>query len=83
MITDITIPAKLCKCDKCGHEWEQTNGKLPMQCRNEDCRSREWNGKKIQTRSHIHEIKFPARRAGGRPRVTVETIALLDGEDDS
>jgi hypothetical protein len=74
MIEDTTIPAKLCKCEKCGHEWTQTDGKLPQHCRNQDCKSREWNGKKKQLQSHIHEIKLPAPRKGGRPN----TVTLLD-----
>jgi hypothetical protein len=67
MTTDTTIPAKLCKCDVCGHEWTQV-GKLPIHCRNKQCQTREWNGKKPHGRSHIHEIKLPAPRTSGRPK---------------
>jgi tRNA(Ile2) C34 agmatinyltransferase TiaS len=65
VITKITIPALLCKCEKCGHEWESVGDEPPTNCRK--CRSREWNGKKRL--SHTREIRFPAPRKGGRPRV--------------
>jgi hypothetical protein len=83
MITDITVPAKRCKCDVCGREWTiYEDNPLPSHCRNQDCRSREWNGKKIHTQSHIHEIKFPSVRERGRRHTTTETIALIDYEED-
>jgi hypothetical protein len=65
ILAEVTIPAKLCKCDVCGHEWTHA-GKLPTNCHNRQCRSREWNGKK--RRSRAEEIKLPAPRTGGRPK---------------
>lgn len=80
MIRDTTVPAKECKCDKCGHMWKvYDGGKLPTWCRS--CRSREWNGKKQQVQSHVHEIKLPAPRTGGRPK-TVARTALFEQDED-
>lgn len=75
MITDTTIPAKLCTCDICHYQWVSIAAKLPECCRNILCRSREWNGKTLK--SHAHEIKLPAPRKPGRPK----TITLLEDEE--
>jgi hypothetical protein len=48
----ITVKAKSLQCDVCGypvgHErpWHSIGVRLPEQCPNRYCRSREWNGKK-------------------------------------
>jgi hypothetical protein len=47
MITNVTVPALLCLCDVCSHEWVSVAfTKRPSHCANPECRSREWNGKK-------------------------------------
>ena len=68
MICRITIPATLCQCDKCGHSWTSYGDAPPKNCRNQKCRSREWNGKKLLLQSHVNEIKLPSPRKGGRPK---------------
>lgn len=78
MISDITIQAKLCRCEKCGHSWVSMSNRPPRHCRNRKCRSREWNGKKQEVRSHRNEIKLPAPRQAGRPRL----IARAEEETD-
>jgi hypothetical protein len=68
VIRDVTIPARECRCDKCGHSWISIGESVPTHCRNRNCRSREWNGKKQEVRSHRNEIKLPAPRSSGRPK---------------
>lgn len=48
MITDVTIPARLARCEVCGYEWITilAADRIPACCQNRDCRSRLWNGKK-------------------------------------
>ena len=55
MIQDVTIPARLCRCDAlladgtpCKYEWITllSPPREPACCQNRECRSREWNGKK-------------------------------------
>ena len=77
MVRDITITAKECQCEKCGHEWVHIGDGTPKNCAYKPCRSREWNGKKKHVQSHTNEIKFPAPRKGGRPK----TITLFDREE--
>lgn len=46
MIKDVTIPARLCRCEICFYDWISIASQIPVSCQNRDCRSREWNGKK-------------------------------------
>lgn len=46
MITNVTIPARLCRCEICFYEWISIAERVPVNCQNRECRSREWNGKK-------------------------------------
>lgn len=53
MIKEVTIPARLCKCEAllkngqpCDYEWISIATLVPVNCQNRECRSREWNGKK-------------------------------------
>lgn len=53
MITNITVPARLCICEAllkdgkpCAYHWVSIADRIPIHCQNRDCRSREWNGKK-------------------------------------
>jgi hypothetical protein len=55
MITDVTVPARLCQCEAllkdgtpCAYSWITLLAppRLPSTCQNRECRSREWNGKK-------------------------------------
>lgn len=53
MITNVTIPARLCTCEAnlkdgspCGYQWISISVQLPQSCQNRECRSRLWNGKK-------------------------------------
>jgi hypothetical protein len=78
MIAAIAVPAKLCTCERCIFEWLSLTSQPPQFCRNPECRSKEWNGKKHQVRSHVHEIKLPAPRTGGRPR----TRPIFDYSED-
>jgi len=73
------VQAQQCVCDKCDHEWIiPAEATPPVNCANQKCRTREWNGKKQQIRSHRNEIKFPAPRTGGRPK----TITGFDYSED-
>lgn len=76
MIDNIKIPARLCTCDICRYRWVSTRIAPPQFCQNRQCRSREWNGKKLPNYSKA--IKLPARRKGGRPK----TITLLDEDEE-
>lgn len=71
MVLTTTVPARLCTCDKCGYSWVLYEGNPPIRCASKTCRTREWNGKKQQVRSHVNEIKLPAPRSGGRPKIYV------------
>jgi hypothetical protein len=79
MIRETTIPATECRCEVCGHEWTQTDGKIPTHCRK--CRSREWNGKKQFVQSHVHEIKLPAPRNISETKNKARNTALFDDEE--
>lgn len=48
MIKNVTIPARLCTCEICFYEWITilAADRVPVNCQNRECRSREWNGKK-------------------------------------
>lgn len=54
MITNVTVPARLCRCEAllsngsvCGYEWiSLATRNVPTHCQNRECRSREWNGVK-------------------------------------
>lgn len=76
MITDIQITVKACQCNVCGYRWISLTAKPPESCRNLDCRSRQWDGKR--QRSHLLETVLPAPRKPGRPK----TITLIDDEDE-
>jgi len=52
MITNVTVPARLCKCDVCTYEWISIAVLPVSHCQNRECRSREWNG--------VKERKAPA-----------------------
>lgn len=68
MIRDITIPAKECSCSACGYTWISISTRIPESCRNRDCRSREWNGKKIKRkpeRGPKVKLPKPVRVRGG------------------
>jgi hypothetical protein len=78
MITDIQIPAKRCECDICHYSWISIATTLPECCRSLQCRSREWNGKKMV--SHVNEIKLPSPRPPGRPKTI--TLISLDQQDE-
>jgi hypothetical protein len=65
MVTSIT--AMRCTCDRCGNSWVSFKDTPPLRCPN--CQSREWNGVKLYLRSHVNEIRLPAPRTGGRPKV--------------
>ena len=67
MIHAVTIQALQCTCNKCGCGWTVIGDKVPTYCHNQECRSREWNGKKRPIYSK--EIKLPPPRQGGRPKV--------------
>lgn len=80
MIEVISLPAKLCTCERCLTEWISVTVRPPQRCRNQACRTREWNGKTQQLqKSHAQEIKLPAPRSPGRPR----TSASFDWSEDS
>jgi hypothetical protein len=66
MIRDVTIPAKECTCEKCGHRWTHFGPRPPTNCPRKTCRTREWNGRKPQP----SKIKLPAPRKKGRPKAT-------------
>jgi hypothetical protein len=62
VIKKVTIPARLCTCEAllkngnpCRYQWVSTAERIPSNCQNRECRSREWNGKK--------ERKVPEKRA--------------------
>jgi hypothetical protein len=46
MMEEVTIRAKHCRCEVCGHLWYSIAKKKPEACPNRKCRSREWNGAK-------------------------------------
>lgn len=77
MIEAVQIDATQCTCEVCGYEWVSTGKQLPECCAK--CRSRKWNGVKQAVKSHVHEIKLPSPRRGGRPR----TITLVDVREES
>ena len=48
ILGDVMVPGKSLRCDQCGHHWVSIANELPVFCPNRDCRSREWNGKKVK-----------------------------------
>ncbi len=48
MIEDVMLPGKHCRCEICTYEWNTIALEPPKCCANLECRSREWNGKKIK-----------------------------------
>jgi len=50
MIHDVTVPARLAHCEVCQYEWVTLLAppRLPATCMNRECRSRQWNGKKVK-----------------------------------
>ena len=78
MIEDIAIPATLYLCERCLFEWLSFSSQPSQFCRNLECRSREWHGKKQHVQSHTNEIKFPAPRTRGRPK----TCTIFDYSED-
>ena len=71
MITNITVPARQCKCEVCGYTWLSFAPEIPVYCSNIKCRSREWNGVKTP-QPPARRIKLPAPRRSGRPRTVPE-----------
>ena len=65
----------VCTCDRCHHSWASITPHLPVMCPNRQCRTREWNGKKLV--SHVNEIALPAPRKRGRPRIVAAEFDLL------
>ena len=68
MIKEVTIKAIECTCEAllksgkpCGYRWISTAVNLPESCRNPECRSREWNGKKQRIRPTRIELPKPAK----------------------
>lgn len=80
MVTETVITAHHCTCDKCGYSWLSFKDTPPLRCQNDQCGTREWNGKK--QRSHVNEIRLPAPRTGGRPKVYAGGRICLDDLDD-
>jgi hypothetical protein len=73
MIQDVTIPARLARCEVCQYEWITilTPPRLPMHCMNRECRSREWNGKKKR------------KPQDAKPKIVLpKTVKVRGGEDD-
>ena len=48
ILGEVKLLAKHLKCDLCLQDWYSIAAKLPTNCPNRDCRSREWNGKKTK-----------------------------------
>lgn len=70
MIKDVTIPARLCRCEICLYEWLSIAVQVPVNCQNRECRSREWNG--------IKERKPPAPK----PSVILPKPTKVRGGND-
>lgn len=68
MIKDVTIPARLCQCSICDYEWISIATLVPVNCQNRECRSREWNGKKLKLvpeKKPVVILPKPIRVRGG------------------
>lgn len=68
MITNVTVPARLCRCDICFYEWISIATFVPVNCQNRECRSREWNGKKLkkpQEKRPLLVLPKPVKIRGG------------------
>ena len=59
MIQEVSIKATNCICNICHYQWVSIAATLPDTCRNRDCRSREWNGKKKRVRKAKTRIELP------------------------
>ena len=79
MITNVTVPARLCKCEAllkdgspCLYEWITLLAapRLPTHCMNRGCRSREWNGVK------------PKRLPEPKPKVILPKVVKVRGGND-
>lgn len=67
ILGDVMVPGKSLQCDACGFKWVSIASRLPACCPNRDCRSREWNGKKIKRkpkRGPAIELPKPKRVKG-------------------
>lgn len=68
MITNVTVPARYCVCDLCGYDWHSIAVQVPVNCQNRECRSREWNGKKLKRvpeKKPVVILPKPIRVRGG------------------
>lgn len=70
MITNVTVPARLCKCDLCSYDWVSLANLPPTHCQNRSCRSRKWNGVKPK--------KVPEKK----PQVVLPKVIKLRGGND-
>jgi hypothetical protein len=71
ILGDCLIPGKSLQCDVCKHPWVSIASRLPTNCANLDCRSREWNGKKKK------------RRPAPKPRIELpKPKRIKQGEDE-
>ncbi len=68
MIKEVTIKALQCTCEAllkdgtpCGYTWISVATEKPESCRNRECRSREWNGKKQRIRPTRIELPKPTK----------------------
>lgn len=71
MITNVSVPARHCLCEICGYEWCSVAAKIPVNCQNRECRSREWNGVKTK--------KLPEKKPA---LVLPKAIKVRGGNDD-
>ena len=76
IITSTMIPALLVACNDCGQRFISLTDDLSISC--PECGSADWNKPPQRTRSRAHEIKFPAPRKGGRPKVMAGGGVCLD-----
>ena len=53
MIRKVQIEANACECNICHYQWISIASEVPDTCRNKECRSREWNGKKKRSSARI------------------------------
>jgi hypothetical protein len=72
MITNVTVPARLCHCEICTYEWVTLLAppRLPATCQNRECRSRLWNGKK------------PRKEQEKKPQVILPKPSKIRGENN-
>ena len=59
ILGDVQVAGKHLECEKCHYRWISIAATLPDICRNLDCRSREWNGKKKRVRKPKTRIELP------------------------